>query len=228
MKTLIPCIILILLNTLGFSQNILEAMELSSDLIGEYAEGELTATDTIIDLRNGYYEEFLSYEAGHKTTIRQAAIFHNHDGSRTLGISITEYDFVCFYTETNFYEISKSKDSINSVLKDDILPDLDIKEFVVDTTVFSVLNEYLPDIQENYLDATATIDEILSEIYHITYLLPQRGTSLIATLRLCDYIPTNVVSISPDDWSIIENGFVFIGLEYDKTQKKFKKNSNQK
>lgn len=217
MKTLILFIILILMNTLGFSQNILEALQLKNDLIGEYVEGELMSTDTIIDLRNGYYEE------GNKTIIRQAAIFHNHDSSRTLGVSITEYDFVCFYNETNFYEISKSKDSINTILNDDILPELNIREFVADTNIFFVLNKYLPEIKENYLGSNATIDKVLSEVYHITYRMPQRGTSLIATLRVCDYIPTNVVSITPDDWSIIENDFGSIELEYDKTRKKFKK-----
>lgn len=217
MKALTLLILLILMNTLGFSQNILEALQLKNDLIGEYVEGELRSTDTIIDLRNGYYEE------GNETMIRQAAIFHNHDGSRTLGISITQYDFVCFYNETSFYEISKSKDSINPILSGDILPDLKIREFVIAANVFPVLNKYLPEIQENYLDSTATIDKLLSEIYHIAYIMPRKGTNLIATLKVCDYIPTNEVSITPDDWSIIENDFVSIELEYDKTRKKFKK-----
>ena len=73
------------------------------------------------------------------------------------------------------------------------------------------------------MDSNATIDKVLSEVYHIIYILPQRGTSLIATLKVCDYIPTNVVSIPPDDWSTIENDFGSIELEYDKTRKKFKK-----
>ncbi len=222
MKTFILFTILILMNTLGFSQNILEALQLKNDLIGEYVQGELMSNDTIIDLRNGYYEEFHSHGDGNKTIVRQAAIFHNHDGSRTLGISITEYDFVCFLDKTNFYEISKSKDRIHSILNDDILPDLNVREFVTDSIV-TVLKKYLPKIQENYLDSNATIDDVLSEVYDILYLLPQRGTSLIATLRVCDHIPTNEVSIHPNDWSIIENKFVSIELDYDKTQKKFKK-----
>ena len=222
MKTSIPFVILMLMNTPGASQNILEALQLKNDLIGEYVPGELIATDTIIDLRNGYYEEFSSSGRDDKTIVRQAAIFHNHDGSRTLGISITEYDFVCFFGKTDFYEISKPEDSLHTILNDEILPDLSIREFVTDTIVF-VLNKYLPELQGNYLDANATIDKLLSEVYHITYILPQRGTGLIATLGVCDYIPTNEVSIPPDDWSIVENDFVSIELEYDKTQKKFKR-----
>lgn len=221
MKTLILSLFLILINTSGFSQNILEALQLKNDLIGEYVEGELMSTDTIVDLNNGYYEEYSSDEEGNKTITRQATIFRNHDGSRTLGVSITEYDFVCFNSKTTFYEIPKSKDSVTSVLPADILPQLSIGDFLVDTTVTSVLNNYLPEIQARYLDADATIDKVLSEVYHIKYLLPQRGTSLIATLRVCDYIPTNLVSISPEDWSIIENNFTSIKLEYDKKRKAF-------
>ncbi len=223
MKTLIPFLILILMNISVFSQNILEALELKNDLIGEYVEGEAMSTDTIVDLKNGYYEEFLSSGDGNKTIIRQAAIFHNHDGSRTLGVSITSWDFQCYIYKTNFYEIPKLKDSINTIINDDILPNLNIREFILDSNISSVINKYLPEIQENYLGPNATIEEVLSEVYDIIYILPQRGTSLTATLRVCDYIPTNEVSINPDDWAIIDNDFVSIELEYDKTLKKFKK-----
>ena len=222
MKTNILFTIFILTNTLGFSQNILQALELKSSMIGEYIEGEFMSNDTTIDLRNGYYEEFHTFGGDDKSIVRQAAIFHNHDGSRTLGISITEYDFVCFFGKTNFYEIPKSKDSIHTISNDDILPDLNIRELVTDT-IITVLNKYLPKLQGNYLDSNDTIDKLLSEVYHITYLLPRWGTNVIATLGVCDYIPTNETSITADDWSIIENDFLSIELEYDRKQKKFKK-----
>ena len=133
--------ILILMSTLGFSQNILVALELKNDLIGEYVEGEAMSTDTIIDLKNGYYEEFSSSEDGNKTIIRQAAIFQNHDGSSTLGISRIGWDFQCYNYETIFYEIPKLKDRINTILNDDILPNLSIREFILDSNVLSVLNK---------------------------------------------------------------------------------------
>jgi hypothetical protein len=229
MKSLVVFTLLIFIRGSGFSQSILEALQLKEDSIGEYIEGEAVSTDTIIDIRNGYYEEFASYEDGNKTVTRQASIFHNHDGSKILGISITEWDFQCFNYETNFYKISKSKDSIGTISNKDILPLLNIKELVADSNVFYIFNKYLPEIQENYLDSNATIDEVLSEVYSIIYILPRRGTDLIATLRVCDYIPTNEVNISRDDWSIIEKSILFIELEYDKIQKKFKKkNANKK
>ncbi len=223
MKKLIFVVVLVLTSTLGFSQNILEALALKDALIGEYVEGEASSTDTIIDLNNGYYEEFSSSEGGSKTVIRQAAIFRNHDGSTTLGVSIASWDFQCYVYESNFYDIAKSGDSIHIVANADILPELSIREFIAGSKVLPVLNKYLPTIQKDYLSPTATSDEVLSEIYHIVYRLPQTGTSLLATLKICDYIPTNEVSIHPSDWAIIENVSRSIELEYDKTQKTFKR-----
>ncbi len=211
------------MNTLGISQNILEALALKNDLIGEYVEGEARSTDTIIDLRNGYYEEFSSLGANDKTIIRQAALFRNHDGSTTLGISTASWDFQCYVFETNFYEIPKRRDSIYTIANDEILPDLDIRALLSDSTVLAVLNQHVPAIQEQYLGSNATIDELLSEVYDIVYLLPQKGTTLIATLKVCDYIPTNEVNIDPKDWAIIEAASASIELEYDKTRKVFKR-----
>lgn len=223
MKILILSVFFILINTRVVSQNILEALALKNDLIGVYVAGEASSTDTIIDLRNGYYEEFSSLGTDHKTIIRQATLFRNHDGSTTLGISTASWDFQCYVFETNFYEIPKGKDSIYTIENDEILPDLDIKAFLSDSTVLAVLNHYLPAIQEQYLGSNATIDEVLSEVYDIVYLLPQKGTTLIATLKVCDYIPTNEVSIHPKDWAIIENVLVSVELEYDRTRKTYKR-----
>lgn len=228
LKILILSTIFILFHTPGFSQDILAALRLKKELIGEYPVGEFTATDTIVDLNNGYYEEFLSFAAGDTTIIKQAAIFRNHDGSTTLGMSITEYDFVCFLDKTSFYQIPKSKDSIYTISTDDILPHLSIREFVAATQITSVLNKYLPAAQENDLDAAVTINDALSEIYHIAYRLPQRGTSLTATLMFCDHVPSYLANMTPDDWSILENDFVSIELAYDKTRKQFKKTLSKK
>ncbi|MFT7247328.1 MAG: hypothetical protein ACI97P_000092 [Arcticibacterium sp.] len=214
---------LLLTSFSGFSQNILEAIQLQEASFGAYMEGETRATDTLIDLKNGYYEEFLAYDDDNKTITRQASIFHNHDGSGMLGVSITQWDFVCFHTETNFYEIAESKDSIHAILKDDILPDLNIREFVTDSNAFNLLGKYLPQYQETYTDTNATIDAILSQVYSIVYRLPQRGTDLIATLKVCDYLPLKEVDVGQDNWSIFENSFLAIELEYDKKQKKFKR-----
>ncbi|MFT7612870.1 MAG: hypothetical protein ACI9J3_001836 [Parvicellaceae bacterium] len=222
MKIIVLVSLLVSTGCSCFAQNILDALQLKEDSIRKYSTGELTSTDTIVDLNNGYYEEYASNGDHNKTILRQASIFYNVDGSTTLGISISKWDFQCFVYTTNFYEISKSKDIITESSIYDIVPHLDFKEFFDDANTISVLNKYLQKLQGVYLDSNATVENLLNEVYDITYILPQRGTSLIATLRICDYIPTNEIEISAEDWSLIENSFHSIELIYDKKLKKFK------
>lgn len=226
MKTFILFVALSFINSPVFSQNILETLALKDDLIGQHVEGEMMSTDTIVDLINGYYEEFTTHGAEDKVVTRQAAIFHNYDSSKTLAITTANYDFVCYYYESNFYEILK-KDSIRVLVNEEILPSFSIKEFIVDSTVFTALNKYLTEIKKNYLDSDATMDEVLNEVYDIVFFLPEKGGGLIATLSVCDYIPTNVVSIAADDWSIMENNFVSVKLKYNGMEKKFERISDK-
>ena len=211
--------------TPGISQNILEALALKNHLISQYVEGELMATDTVVDLVNGHYQEFAAADQGNIRT-RQAAMFDNPDSTKTLAITTANYDFVCYYYESNFYEILK-KDSIRVLVNEEILPSFSIKEFIVDSTVFTALNKYLTEIRKNYLDSDATMDEVLNEVYDIVFFLPEKGGGLIATLSVCDYIPTNVVSIAADDWSLMENNFVSVKLKYNGMEKKFERISDK-
>ena len=211
--------------TPGISQNILEALALKNHLISQYVEGELMATDTVVDLVNGHYQEFAADDQGNIRT-RQAAMFDNPDSTKTLAITTANYDFVCYYYESNFYEILK-KDSIRVLVNEEILPSFSIKEFIVDSTVFTALNKYLTEIRKNYLDSDATMDEVLNEVYDIVFFLPEKGGGLIATLSVCDYIPTNVVSIAADDWSLMENNFVSVKLKYNGMEKKFERISDK-
>ena len=167
MKALVTFALLILIKLSGFSQNILEALKLKEDSIREYVQGEAMATDTIIDLKNGYYEAFASYDDNQKTALRQASLFLNKDGTKTLGISIGEADFQCLFYQTSFYEISKSNDKIKMVTNENVLPRLAIKEFIADTSVYAIINKYLPEIKENYLSSDASVDKVLSEFYDI-------------------------------------------------------------
>ena len=213
------------MHTPGISQNILEALALKNHLISQYVEGELMATDTVVDLVNGHYQEFAADDQGNIRT-RQAAMFDNPDSTKTLAITTANYDFVCYYYESNFYEILK-KDSIRVLVNEEKLPSFSIKEFIVDSTVFTALNKYLTEIRKNYLDSDATMDEVLNEVYDIVFFLPEKGGGMIATLSVCDYIPTNVVSIAADDWSLMENNFVSVKLKYNGMEKKFERISDK-
>jgi hypothetical protein len=203
------------------SQNILESLYLKEYNTSKYTEGELMSTDTILDLSNGYYEEFHSSGGDKKTILRQACLFQNEDDTKTLAVSITYWDFSCFMNTSSFYEISK--DSSTAIQNIDILPSLDILDFVAGTNIVSILKKYLPELKKGYLDSNATITELLNEIYNIRYTMPREGTTITATLAICDYIPTNEIGIDAEDWAIIENDFLSLELIYDRKQKRFRK-----
>ena len=220
MKSTVFTVFILLISISGFSQNILGALRLLEDSLGKYEEEELRATDTIIDLNNAYYEEFMDSGGGAKTVLRQATLFHNYDESRLLGVTISTWNFVCFDHKTTFFEIAKRKKQIKKVDLESLLPQLSIQELVPDT-VYNILQAYLPKIQSDYLGPDATIEQVLSEIYTLKCVLPREGTNLKIKLAVCDYIPTNEVNISAEDWSHILNSTQVLELKYDKKEKRF-------
>lgn len=221
MKTAFYFLVILVITPSFIAQNIVEALQLKDKTIKKHFEGELSSTDTLIDIKNGYYEE---YNKDYKvlTTLRQAAIFNNQDGSKTLGISNSQWDFQCFTYNSSFYSIIE-KDKIERIDNSNILPKLDIIDFVGNGEIIPTLEKYLPLLQENYLGDNDSMEVLLSEIYDIKYLIPRKGTALIATLAVCDYIPSNEIKIIEKDWFIIMNDFSIICLDYDKTIKKFKR-----
>ena len=203
------------------SQNILEAIQLKNKVINNYTEGELSSTDTIIDLRNGYYEEFNLIGNEQKNILRQAAIFNNKVNSITLGISTSEWDFQCFNHNSSFYVIT-DKNKIRKIENKNILPQLEISDFIKNGEIIPTLEKYLPLLRDNYLSKNAAMKDLLSELYDIKYIIPQNGTTVLATLAFCDYIPTNEIQIKKNDLSIIETDFSIIELVYNTNSQSFK------
>ncbi|MEM1328666.1 MAG: hypothetical protein AAGI23_22110 [Bacteroidota bacterium] len=222
-KNLYFFLLLFSINTATTAQTILQALQLKNDSIGEYFESELAANDTLIDIRNGYYEEFMSWGANNHSTIRQAAIFHNDDGTRTLGISITTWDFACLDYKTTFYEIARSKNQITIIPNRELLPILRKSEFVMGTEILTILRKYIPGVRDNAPNAAAALETLLAQFYQIIYRQPRIGTALIATLGFCEYLPDSLGDITEDEWTILENGFGTIELRYDRTAKQFQK-----
>ena len=197
-------------------KNIVEFLKLKDSKIKAYSEGELMANDTVVDLKNGYYAEVKDDEI-----IRQAAVFNNSDGTKTLGVTVCIWDFVCFNYVSNFYNISKLNDTLVIVEDKSILPEIKILDFIKGTSIAEVLKKYLLKLKGGYLDEEATIDDLLSELYEIKYIIPQKGTSIKAKLEVCDYIPTNEITIDEKDWEIIMNKPLILKLIYNKNSKKF-------
>lgn len=216
MRQLFFVFLLFLFSNVFAQKNIIDYLNLKDSLIEKYVEGELMASDTIIDLKNGYYAEVRDAKL-----IRQAAIFNNFDGTKTLGITVCEWDFACFNYESNFYHISTSNDSLILLKDNAVLPEVEILNFISGTEIKGILNKYLTILKGSYLSENATIEDLLNEIYEIKYILPQKGTKLKATLEVCDYIPTNEMSIEENDWKIITNDFLTLKFPYNKNIKNF-------
>ncbi len=221
MRQLLFTLVLFSSSFVWAQNNIVDYLKLAESNIKVYKEGELRANDTIIDLKNGYYAEI------HEDVIlRQAAIFNNSDGSKLLGVSTCEWDFACFNYQTHFSKLSKIGDSIFFETQNNVLPKIKVLDFITTPATIEVLNKYLIKLQGSYLDSNATIDDLLSELYKIKYILPQKGTTILATLAVCDYIPTNEIEIIESDWEIISNNFDTIKLSYNKKSNKFQFKNN--
>lgn len=229
MKTILHIIGLIFIQQLAISQNrdIMECLRLIDFKFEKYNESDFyRPTDTILDIKAGYYELYVSNthvidNVEQNTILCQATKFNNSDGSITLAITGYYADEQCSNYPSYFYEISENGDSIKIIEESKILPSLNWKDFFSESKSINVLEKYLLEIQKNYLDSNATIFDVLGEIYDYHYILPRYGKTIKATLSICDYIPTNVVSINENDWKIIEKDFKTLDLIYNNTLKTF-------
>lgn len=209
------------------NKNILECMDIIGFDIYKYVQADilLERSDTIIDLQSGYYE--INMDLGKEIQVCQVAKYNNIDGTILVGISGYYADMQCSYHPFYFYEISKSGDCFIPIEHKAILPALDFSMFFKDSRPIQILEKYLPEIKNTYLDSNATIEDLLKEVYDFHIIIPRKGTKTKVSLTVCDYIPRNEVNISQDDWSIVEGDIKVIELIYNKDQKQFKTISNK-
>jgi len=215
--TLIFFSILGIISALG-QHTIIDYLDLKDQKITRYIQSEINCSDSIVDLANGYFEE-----NNPDIILRQAAVFNNDDGSKLLGVTACEYDFVCYYFYTEFFEITTNAEQLSIKKVDSILPELSIKEFIEGTKAAEAVKKLIKQIKPGYLAEGFTEADVLKEVYHIKYIIPQFGTSITATLSVCDYLPTNEVEVSNEIWGSIEKDFRTISLKYDKALKRFTK-----
>lgn len=231
---IIQLIILILfgLNLKG-QVNILDCLKLKDSVFGKYQSGEHTAKNEVIDIKNGYYElewyeEDQDGNIHHNLPLLQAAVFKNSDQTWTLGITEYHADMQCSWHKSHFYEISKNGDSIAEIEIGRILPGLNWNNFLSESLSKRVLEKYLPEIKEEYLDANATINDVLNEVYDVHYIMPRNGIHIKVGLTVCDYIPLNQVDFASQDWEIIQQDFRTLELKYDRKLKVFKLHPTEK
>lgn len=200
--------------------NILTYMQMIEKKYGAFQAGELgyghpNQYDTIIDIKNGYYEE--KFKDNH-LSIRQVAVFENTDSTKTIAITICEYDFVCMLYKTNFYKINKQGE-IEKV--NNLLPALNISDFISENCM-EMLKGYFPEYQKVYPSNINNFKQFLNDLYEIHYIIPRYGTTIIVTLKSCDYLWLNgIIKFSPEDIKTIQTNIKEIQLIYDKKLKKF-------
>lgn len=203
--------------------NILECMEIIDFDIHTYVQADifLERSYKVVDVKSGFYEVKIDH-GGDELMLCQVAKYDNHDGTILLAVSGYFADEQCSNRPFYFYEISESGDSFKLIDKKSILSTLDISMYLKDSKPIQLLEKYLPALKASYLGSQASIQDLLNEVYDIHLLLPRKGTKTNVTLTTCDYIPRNEVSISYEDWNIVENAFMELEMVYDKDQKRFR------
>lgn len=211
--------------TLSSAQvNIQSVLELRTAIYGDHNYSDLTATAEFTDLKNGYSEtrfEMDSANADLDILLSQARLYKNKDKTYLLAVTYFDSDEQCSRYKTTFYEVSKNGDTLVQLDNSKVLPELSWDDFLSESKSKSVLEKYLHQIQQEYLDETATIEDVLNEVYDFHFEFQRDTKNLLGKLTTCDYIPNNMVEIAMEDWEIIVSDFKTLSLVYDAKSKQF-------
>lgn len=211
----------------GYSQskNIVECLELIDFNPEQYivADIPLDRTDSIVDIKAGYFEISISQFEDEKLKLIQAAKFNNEDGTITLAITGYYADEQCSNHPFHFFEISKDGKSFLELETTTILPSLSLNSLLEKSTCFKVLSKYLPEIKKNYLGPNTKMEQVINEIYDYRIFLPKQGANIAISLTTCDYIPRNQVGFMEADWEAVESSIKTIIFAYNKELKRFER-----
>ncbi len=220
MKLLTPLLLLIATSSFAKNLDILECLKLVNFELSDYTYGDFgfENTDTIVDLKNGYYEVYLpSFEVA----ICQATKFNNKDGSITLIITGYENDMVCHRYNTKAFLIYEDGKKFVEMGNEELNLSQDLKKFMDNKQLNEVMLKLFDQVKEGYIADEPTLDKLYGELFDFHYILPQKGTTLTVTVTLCDYIPLNEVNIPENDWNIIQNSIPTRTFAYDKKYIRF-------
>jgi hypothetical protein len=191
-------------------QNITECLELAQEVNRfSFNESDFTPTDSLIDLKNGYFEMSSSDHV-----LTQAAKFNKKDKSTLLLVSGFYSDMQCANFPFYLFEIDKKGDTCIKKDPMNFFPALRYEDFLKNDSVLKIANKYLPILAETYLDENATVQQILSEFYDFHFILPRFGTTIEVTLTVCDYIPVNEQEIV--EWKEVEKAIKSLYFKFNK------------
>lgn len=201
--------------------NIEECLELIDFEPLHFIEADLASTDfnPTVDIKNGYYEIMHNTE---DIILCQAAKFDNKDGSISLMITALQSDEQCSRYITSSFLIFPEGDRYIEMGLEELNLNEKFQSFFKDEILNQLLEKLLSQLQGGYLSQTATVEDLYKEFYDFHYVLPRYGTALTITMSLCDYIPTNEIEITEEDWKMIKSSIPSKSMAYDKKFIKFK------
>jgi hypothetical protein len=203
MKNRISTLLILGLTVNAYAQStIVDYMQIFDFKLENFNKGDISPTDTLVDLENGYFGIFAGDDES-KITLCEGQIFENLDKSTLFLITGYSADEQCDWYTTYFYLKGKKENSFREINPFNILPVLSVNDFLENAPSIAILEKYLPQIKQEYLGEEATMDDVLNEIYSIRYFKSVEPTAVIARLHLCDYIFRNITGISDEDYQII-------------------------
>lgn len=207
----------------GKAQTVTDFIQMIDTAFIPYQDGEHRANDSLVDIKNGYYQRGLYGEGEQREeqkVLRQVAVFNNNDSTKTIVEVISYWNFVCWTNEIKFYHYNgKALFFVDN--NEHFIPEI-TKEDLLSEKALSIFKKYYQKAnQQQYL----TLADFIHNAYdNIRYVLPRYGTNIMAHLDFCDYFGTDLnIEISEEDYFIIENGIVPMKLSYNKERKQFVK-----
>lgn len=215
MKLLLPFLLLLSLTFQAKNLDIMECLRLIHFEPEKYSSGDFSfeGIQPMIDFKNGYYE---LKDPNSDIKYIQAAKFNNGDGSITLMITGYEYDMVCSRYNTRSYLIYADGEKAVEMDKDDLSLTTDLIKFIDSDKLEAVMAKILKELKGKYLDENASLDNLYNEFFDFHYKLPQTGTSIVVSVTICDYIPTNEIEVNEEDWNTIEESIPTRSYAFDK------------
>lgn len=202
----------------AYSQSLIEVLVKKIPLEKYYA-ADIGFTDTTWNTDKNYFEIATGSGDTH-TPLIQAMAFKNNDATSTLVVTGLFSDEQCSFHKTFCFTTTPGSDSL---FQHTILPPFSINDLLAHSKAPAVLKTYLPKVKKNYLDKTATLDDLINEVYELHYHINPQTTKLELDLDVCDYIPVNQVAFKEKDWILVKTGFSKFVLAYDTGKKCFVK-----
>lgn len=205
------------------AQTVLDFIQMIDTTFKPYQEGEYLANDSLIDIKNGYYQRGFYFEGKPKDKqkiLRQVAVFLNNDRTKTIVEAISYYNFVCWTNEIKFYHYNgKTFRFLDN--NERFLPSINPEDLLSEKALF-IFKKYYQQANQQYYPTLA--DFIHNAYDNIRYVLPHYDTNIMVHLDFCDYFGVDLsMEILEEDLHIIENGIVPIKLAYNRAQKQFEK-----